>query len=153
MKRRSLFVLTMLAILTAGCAHPAHTGLSPAPAAKPLQTSADVEWTGPGPSRSLCGAFALTFTFKAVDPQTRSRVQGKTLTIQLSTAIGKSPTAVLVPGGPLDGFRSTQAFNAGGVASFTFTTTLPKGLGFVRWNAAAQHPVVMTPAVAAGRQC
>jgi hypothetical protein len=154
MNRRIIAGLMTATITLAGCgataARPATASASPP---RPLQTSADVEWTGPGSDHHQCGAFAVTFTFTAMDAKTRSRVSGQPLTIQLNTQVGKNPAAALAPGGPLDGIRSTERFNGQGVASFTFTTELRKGSGFVRWSAVPVHPPVNAPAVAAGRQC
>jgi len=123
------------------------------PPEKPLQTSADVAWSGPGKSAGECGSFVVSFRFAAIDPRTVAKVRGRQMTIRLNTAVGKKPGSQLLKGGPLDGSLSTQLFDQHGVASYRFETSLRKGSGFVDWSAVAVDALVTIPPVAAGRQC
>ena len=61
------------------------------PPEKPLQTSADVAWSGPGKSAGECGSFVVSFRFAAIDPRTVAKVRGRQMTIRLNTAVGKKP--------------------------------------------------------------
>lgn len=146
--------LTMSAALAACTPPTGATLVAPTlPPEKPLQTSADVAWAGPGSSAAECGSFVISFRFSAIDPRTVAKVRGHQMTIKLNTAVGKKPGAALVKGGPLDGSLSTQLFDQHGVASYRFQTSLRKGAGFTDWSAAAVDPLVTVPPVAAGRQC
>ena len=146
--------LTMSAALAACAPKAVVTPVAPSlPPEKPLETTADVAWAGPGKSAAECGSFVISFRFTAVDPRTVAKVRGHQMTIKLNTVVGKKPGADVVKGGPLDGSLSTQLFDQYGVASYRFETSLRKGAGFVDWRAVAVDPLVTVPPVAAGRQC